>query len=867
MKYLRNLFWGLLSLAIIGVIVGVAGIAYVISHYSKDLPDYSQLRNYEPPIVTRLYAGDGRFLAEFAQEKRVFIPIESIPDLVKQAFIAGEDKNFYKHSGVDIIATARALITNLKNRGSGRRPQGASTITQQVAKNFFFSNETSYERKIREAILSYKMTQMMSKEHILELYLNQIFLGGGAYGVAAAAQHYFNKSLEELSVAEIAYLAALPKAPNNYHPVYNHDKAVERRNYVISRMQEDGYITRAQAQEAVATPLEMAKKDQNTVVDAPFFAEEVRRELADRFGQDSLYTGGLVVKTSVDPNLQEIAEKSLRDGLMAYDMRHGWRGAFKKLESMDDWRAQLKEVVRPPAMLEEWELAVVLDAGKEKATLGFLDEKKTGEIGLADTKWAQKYLNEGYALGPAVTSVNQVVNTGDIIMVFPKPSEPKKQTKEEIEAGKEPEMQTFEGAYLLRQIPDVQGAVIAIDPHSGRILAMQGGWKYGISEYNRATQAKRQPGSAFKPFVYLAGLDKGFTPATLILDSPMCFEDRPGHMWCPKNYSGQSYGPTTMRIGVEKSKNQMTVRLSDFLGTDLIAKYSDHFGITDNMKPLMSNALGASETTLLRITAAYAMLVNGGKKITPTFFDRVQDRHGKTIFRHDKRVCEHCGPLLKWEGQGVPEIPDDREQIADERSAYQMVSILEGVVQRGTAMKIKELNRPLAGKTGTTNRSNDAWFIGFSPDLAVGVFVGFDNPRSLGKKEQGASVAVPIFKDFMKGALEGQPPAPFRRPPGIRSVMINAKTGARANPGDADVIWEAFKAGTEPTDVMYILDEGGIRELPYYNGDHAESTYGEGDYPGPSQSSGSSYDPDAPYNPPPVQQQAPSVDTGTGGIY
>ncbi|MCL4678787.1 MAG: penicillin-binding protein 1A [Alphaproteobacteria bacterium] len=865
MKYLRNLFWGLLSLTIIGVIVGVAGVSYIISHYSKDLPDYSQLRNYEPPIVTRLYAGDGRFLAEFAQEKRVFIPIEAIPEIVKNAFIAAEDKNFYKHSGVDFIATARALITNLRNRGTGRRPQGASTITQQVAKNFFLSNETSYERKIREAILSYKMTQMMSKDHILELYLNQIFLGGGAYGVAAAAQHYFNKSLEELTIAEAAYLAALPKAPNNYHPIYNHDVAVQRRDYVIQRMQEDGYITRAQAELAYAVPLEMAKRDESTVVDAPFFAEEVRRELADRFGEGSLYTGGLVVKTSVDPRLQDIAERALRNGLMAYDMRHGWRGAIKRLETMENWRAQLKEVARPPAMIEQWELAVVLESGKDTAKLGFLDESKSGELRLSDVKWAQKYLNEGYSLGPAVASVKQVADVGDVIMVEPKPPEAKKQTAEQKAAGEAPEMQTFEGVYLLRQIPDVQGAVIAIDPHTGRILAMQGGWKYGISEYNRATQAKRQPGSAFKPFVYLAGLDKGFTPATLILDAPMCFEDRPGHMWCPRNYSGESYGPTTVRVGVEKSKNQMTVRLSDFLGTDLIAKYSDHFGITDNMKPLMSNALGASETTLLRITTAYAMLVNGGKKITPTFFDRVQDRHGKTIFRHDRRDCQYCGPKIKWEGQGVPEIPDNREQIADERTAYQMVSILEGVVQRGTATKLKELNRPLAGKTGTTNRSNDAWFIGFSPDLAVGVFVGFDSPRSLGKKEQGASVAVPIFKDFMGEALKGEPPVPFRRPPGIRSVLVNANTGARANPGDSNVIWESFKAGTEPTDTMYILDEGGIRELPYYGG-YSESAYGEGDYPGQIPAA-AGYNPDQPYTPPPVQQESPSVDTGTGGIY
>ena len=858
MKYLRYVFLGFISLFLIGLIVGVAGVSYVISYYSKDLPDHNQLKNYEPPIVTRLYAGDGRFLAEFAQEKRIFVPIEFIPDKVKQAFIAAEDKNFYQHPGVDFWAVARAMARNLKNLGQGRKLHGASTITQQVAKNFFLTSEQKYERKVKEAILAYRMSESMSKEHILELYLNQIFLGGGSYGVSAAGQFYFNKALNELEIHEIAYLAALPKAPNNYHPRKNHDAALARRNYVINRMHEDGYITEEEADAALAEPLEMTKENEEATVQANYFAEEVRRELAQRFGEESLYTGGLVVKTSVDPELQDIAERSLRKGLMEYDMRHGYRGPIQTLETMDDWRKQLTNIERPEGLIENWRLAVVLETGKQSAKLGFV-ELSQGILKLEEAKWAREYKNKGYALGPAISSVSQVLEVGDVIIV-----EPKEDTKaaaektDENDAEKASEEATEKvKEYSLRQIPEVQGSLIAIDPHTGRILAMQGGWSYESSEYNRATQAKRQPGSAFKPFVYLAALDKGFTPATLILDAPVCIEDRPGNEWCPKNYSGNSYGPTTVRVGVEKSKNQMTVRLADFLGADLIAKYSDHFGMTDHMAPLLSNSLGATETTLLKVTTAYAMLVNGGKKVTPTFIDRVQNRHGETVFRHDKRDCNFCGPLQKWQDQPVPNIEDNREQIADPRSAYQMVSILQGVVQRGTGTRLKSLNKTLAGKTGTTNESRDTWFIGFSPNLAVGAFVGFDDPRSLGKREQGASVALPVFQYFMEEALKNSPPTPFRRPAGLRNVLINAKTGVRANPGDKGVMWESFKAGTEPTDEMYILDENGVSVLPSYGYRYYDNI----------DSQTNPYNPDAPYVPMPNNDDTSSVNTGTGGIY
>ncbi len=833
MKYFWYGFLGLFSIGFLGAVVVIGGFAYILNYYGQDLPDYSKLRDYKPPIVTRLYAGDGHLLAEFAQEKRVFVPVEFIPDLVKQAFIAAEDQNFYNHSGVDMKAVLRAIITNLKNAGSGRRPEGASTISQQVAKNFLLTNEVSYVRKIKEAILAYRMNKTLGKDHILELYLNEIYLGGGAYGVAAASLYYFGKSLGKLNIAEVAYLASLPKAPNNYHPVKNHDRALTRRNWVIDRMVIEGYIASEQAELAKLTPLKM-HKDTSKRVDAPYFAEEVRRELSERYGEDSLYKGGLVVRTSVDPKLQKIAETSLREGLMAYDMRHGWRGALTRLDNMNDWRAQLINIKRPNAMLENWELAVVLEVFDEVVKLGFAKFDQ-GTLKLEDTKWAREYKNYGYELGKKIISLKQVVNIGDVIMVQQKPD------------GK---------SYDLRQIPNIQGSLIALDPHTGRVLAMQGGWsyRYGTSEFNRATQAMRQPGSAFKPFVYLAALDKGFTPATLVLDAPFVLEDEIAGTWKPSNYSNIFYGPTPIRVGIEKSRNLMTVRLADFLGMELIAKYSDHFGITDNMRPLLANSLGAAETTLLRITAAYGVLANGGKKITPTFIDRVQDRYGKTIFKHEKRICNNCGNMIKWEGQPVPNVPDAREQIADERTSYQMVSIMEGVVQRGTGVRLRSLGRPLAGKTGTTNDSRDAWFIGFSPNLVVGVFTGFDNPRSLGKRETGSSLAVPIFKSFMKEALADKPPSPFRKPSGIRNLRINAETGVRAQIGDKKVIWESFIIGTEPTDEMYILDGDGISLMPNYYGSEYESY----DYNLPDQGG----------NATPSPASAPSsVTTGTGGLY
>ncbi len=774
MKWLTNIMLALFSLGFLGLIAVVGIVAFTIHHYGKDLPDHAQLKNYEPSIITRIYAGDGGLLAEYAQEKRIFVPIQKMPDLAKQAFLSAEDKNFYDHRGVDLTAIARATIINLKNYGSGRRLVGASTITQQVVKNFLLTNERKFERKIKEAILAMRMEKALSKDQILELYLNEIYMGQRAYGIAAAALTYFNKSLDELTIEEIGYLAALPKGPNDYHPIRKYDAAVGRRNWVIGRMNEDGYITKEQTKIAQTQPLKTEKRVFSNSIEAGFFNEEIRRELKVKYGQESLYQGGLAVRSSVDSKLQNIAVKTLRDGLSAYDKRHGWRGPVANLKSMDDWADKLSKIAIPEGMLPEWKMGVVLEVNNNKANIAFTETERA-DLKLDGVRWARKCLQDCYALGPEIIRVTQVLEKGDVILA-----------------------EQIDESWVLRQVPKVQGALIALDPHTGRVLAMQGGWTQSSSSFNRATQAQRQPGSAFKPFVYLAALDNGFTPSTKVLDAPFVIEQTPGDFWRPTNYSNKFYGPSTIRLGIEKSRNLMTVRLANKLGMETVVDYATRFGIADEMKQYLSYSLGAGETTLLRLTAAYGMLVNGGKKITPTFIDRIQNRSGETIFSYDQRPCVNCGKTIRWDGQKVPYIPDTREQIADEKTAYQIVSLLEGVVQRGTARRLNEIGRPLAGKTGTTNKSKDTWFVGFSPDLVVGVFVGFDDPKSLGKRETGSSVTAPIWGEFMKEALKDVPPTPFRVPAGIKNVRVNAKTGRLAQPGDKNIIWEAFVAGTEP---------------------------------------------------------------------
>ncbi len=774
---------------------GAAGVLYVFYHYGRGLPEYSQLADYEPPTVTRVHAGDGGLLAEYATEKRVFVPISAIPRRVVNAFLSAEDKNFYAHPGVDFVSVLRAIVTNIANLGSNRRPVGASTITQQVAKNFLLTNEVSYERKIKEAILAFRIEQAFTKETILELYLNEIYLGFGSYGVAAAALNYFNKSLDELTIAEAAYLAALPKAPNNYHPVRKHDAAVARRDWVISRMTEDGRISEAEAGLARAEPLVVRRRDETETVEAQYFAEEIRRELAALYGDDSLYAGGLSVRTTLDPRLQRIANRVLREGLIAYDRRHGWRGPLHEIAVGEgaDPLISLQAVERPAGIDETWRLAVVTATDAKQAGILLVDGS-TGSIPMAELKWARKWI-EGQRIGNEPKKPSDVLKAGDVVLV---------EAVTEDSEGKAVEA----GSYALRQIPDVNGGLVALDPHTGRVLAMAGGFSYERSEFNRVTQAKRQPGSAFKPFVYLAGLDSGFTPATMILDAPFVIDQGPGlGKWKPSNYSNEFYGPTPMRVGIEKSRNLMTVRLAQTIGMEKIVDYARRFGIIENMEPVLSMSLGAGETTLMQITTGYAMLVNGGKRITPTLIDRVQDRNGRTVYRHDTRACEVC-QVEAWQDQPPPELPDEREQVVDAGSAYQIVGMLQGVVQRGTGRRIAELGLPLAGKTGTTNDNIDTWFIGFSPDLAVGVFVGFDEPRTLGPRDTGSNVAAPLFKDFMAEALTKDNAVPFRIPPGIRLVRLNAETGQLARPGDTKVFLEAFKPGSEPDGRQVLLDGG-----------------------------------------------------------
>lgn len=783
------------------VVVSVGGLAggaiWVFRTYGTDLPDYRQLEGYRPDVTTRVYAGDGRLLVEYATEKRDFVPIAAIPSRIVDAFLAAEDQNFYSHAGVDMTGVARAIVTNLKNLGSGRRLVGASTITQQVAKNFLLSNEVSYERKIKEAILAFRMERAFTKDRILELYLNEIYLGIGSYGVASAALNYFDKSLDELSVAEAAYLAALPKAPNNYHPTRKAEAARERRDWVIRRMLEEGFISTDEAATAKATPFEVRTREAVESVEADHFAEEVRRELADRFGDSGLYGGGLYVRTTLDPHLQSIATRSLRRGLEQYDFRHGWRGPFATVEDGRNLVAALEEFPEPPG-LHDRALAVVTGVERTVATIHVKDRGE-GTIPLAEFAWARPWLAE-QKVGAAVTKVSDVVKVGDIISVRP----------EVLDGNDKPYPPN---TYGLSQIPNIDGAIVALDPHTGRVLAMVGGYTYAGSEFNRAVQARRQPGSAFKPFVYLAALESGFTPSTLILDAPFVIDQGPGlPKWRPANYTKKFYGPSTMRLGIEKSRNLMTVRLAQTLGMDKVALTAERFGVVRDLPETLAMSLGAGETSLLDMTAAYGMLVNGGKRITPTLIDRIQDRNGRTILRHDERPCPNCRAEA-WVNQPVPDIPDTREQVASPASAYQVVSMLQGVVQRGTGRRISSIPKPLAGKTGTTNNQVDTWFVGFSPDLAVGVFVGFDEPRGLGKGETGSSVAAPVFKMFMEDALADRPAIPFRVPSDIRLVRVDAKSGRPVQGASSGVILEAFKTGTDPARAQLIEGQGWTPDL------------------------------------------------------
>jgi penicillin-binding protein 1A len=784
LRRVLKLFAALATGALVLVLVGGGVALYLIHGYGAGLPDYRQLAHYQPPTVTRVHAGDGRLLAEFAHEKRVFVPVEAIPKRVVQAFLAAEDKNFYSHPGIDPLSIVRAALTNLDRMRDDRRPVGASTITQQVAKNFLLSNEVSLERKIKEALLAFRIERAFTKDQILELYLNQIYLGVGSYGVAAAALNYFGKSLDELTTAEAAYLAGLPKAPSWYHPERRPEAAKARRDWVIGRMLDVGFIDRDQAAQAVAEPLVMRRRAPTEIVRADYFAEEVRRELIAQHGENFLYQGGLSIRTTVSPTLQALADKALRDGLSAYDRRHGWRGPKTQLDTGPEWWARLAQVDRSDG-LDAWQLALVLEVDAAAATIGLVDGT-TASLPLVELTWARP-VDEAGNLGPPIEGADQVLAVGDVVWVEPI-------------AGEGATAQAATGpAYALRQPPEIEGAIVALDPHTGRVLAMTGGFSYARSVFNRASQALRQPGSAFKPFVYLAALENGFTPSSILLDAPIVIDQGPGlGKWKPANYSRRFYGPSTLRLGIEKSRNLMTVRLAQAVGMDRINAMAARFDLERGLGRNLASALGSNEVSLLQLTTAYAMLVNGGKRIEPSLIERIQDRHGETVSRRDARPCPECQNVA-WHGQPAPVLPDNREEVISPALAYQMVNLLKGVVDRGTGQRARVIDKPIAGKTGTTDDSRDAWFVGFTPDLVVGVFVGFDQPKSLGDQEQGASAALPVFIEFMEVALADQPATPFRVPPGVRLVRVDAETGLLPSSSTEAAILEAYLPGTEPT--------------------------------------------------------------------
>jgi penicillin-binding protein 1A len=784
-------------------LVGIGAAAGLLWHFSKDLPDYSQLQDYEPPVMTRVHATDGSLVAEYATQRRLYIPIQAVPKMVINAFIAAEDKSFYEHNGLDFAGIMRAGIIYAQTYGSGRRPQGASTITQQVAKNFLLTNEVSIQRKVKEALLALKIERAYSKDKILELYLNEIYLGLGAYGVAAASLLYFDKSVHELTVPEAAYLAALPKAPNNYHPFRQRERAIERRNYVIDQMVSIGVVKPADGEKFKKEPLNITARPTGAhIFAAEYFAEEVRRWVYEKYGEKTLYEGGLSVRTTLDPKLQVVARKVLVEGLVKFDESQGWRGAISKIALTGDWGPKLAEQ-KQLSDIAPWRLAVVLETTDQSARIGLYPsrepggalskERPTGTVLLEGVRWAKAA--EGPARGRIPTKVSQVLEAGDVVYV---------------------ELLNKEtNTWRLRQVPEISGAIVAMDPLTGRVLAMVGGFSYDQSQFNRATQAMRQPGSSFKPFVYAAALDNGYTPSTVVIDGPIEIDQGPGMPpWRPENYStGKYYGPSTLRTGIELSRNTMTVRLAQDVGMPLIAEYAKRFGVYDNLPAYLSFALGAGETTVLRMVTAYSMFDNGGKRIIPTFIDRIQDRYGRTVYKHDQRECRGCA-ANKWNNQPEPSLVDRREQVIDPMTAYQITSMMEGVVQRGTGTVVKQVGKPVAGKTGTTNDEKDVWFIGFSPDLAVGVYLGYDKPRHIGRGATGGHLAAPIVTEFLKVALAEKPAVPFKVPAGIKLIRVDARSGARVGGGEGGrVILEAFKPGTAPPDHY---SSAGYSEGGYY---------------------------------------------------
>lgn len=798
-RFLRRVLGAIVGVVVLAGIAGGIGGFVIYQRFSADLPSVDGLLHYQPQVMSRVYASNGQLVAELATERRIFVPGTAIPDLVKNAFISAEDQNFWTHSGVDPQAILRASVTDLATIGRGRRPIGASTITQQVAKNMLLdNNEVSLGRKVREALLAIRMERALSKDRILELYLNEIYLGLQSYGVAAAAQAYFNKPLDQLSIAQAAFLGALPKAPNNYNPFRYPDAAKARRDWVIDRMADNHYITADQARDAKAQPLAPAGfRRPDTVSGADWFSEEVRRQLLDKFGADQTTQGGLVVRTSLDPALQQAADRALHDGLMAYDRKHGgWRGPVSHVDvpvaaqkgagtaqawAQASWSAGLAQVARPGGMLPGWQLAVVTAETDSEATLGWMDTAgalaaggtaRTSILRLADTSWARP--NKDGRLGAAPRRMADVLRPGDVVMAELAPAQ--------AAAGK---AAALPERMLLRQIPQVQGAMVSLDPATGRVLAISGGWSFETSQFDRATQAQRQPGSSFKPMVYLTALEKGISPSQRFLDAPFVKNMADGGSWRPGNYEGTFSGPTSLRVALEQSMNLVTIRVANFVGMDAVAQTAKAFHVVDSLPLVLPAALGAADTTVLRQAGAYASLDAYGREVLPSFIDSVQDRDGHVIWRAPGRACEGCEDASR-----NPMLLDQRKQIADPQSVFQLIGMMQGVVTRGTGtMAAAGLNRPIAGKTGTSQDFNDAWFVGFTPDLVTAVWVGFDTPASLGENNTGGLISGPIWHDYMAYALKDRPKLDFPQPDGVTMAQWQSGSGT---------VTDAFKPGQEP---------------------------------------------------------------------
>ncbi len=725
--------------------------------FSNDLPDYKFLKNYKAPVSSKVYSGDGDLIQDFSSEKRIFIPYNSIPPKVINAFLSAEDKNFFDHPGVDAKGVLRAVIKNFSNIVNSRRLEGASTITQQVAKNFLLSNEVSLNRKLKEAILAFRIERSLSKERILELYLNQIYLGQGTYGIASASLEYFDKSVDELQYVEAALLAALPKAPSRYNPYKNEKLAKFRRDLVLKNLLDNNYIDKKNYEDLKNLKIKLKKREKVFLEDSRYYVEEIRKNTIKQLGYDKVYKEGLNIKTPLNLELQKIATNSLREGIEKYDRRKGWRGPIQNIDiSIKDWPSKIK--LKKLEKTLNWKIARVTKIGISN----FEIETSNGDIGFItneNIKWTGKK--------------NSSFEEGDIIYVKKK------------EGSNE---------YILKQLPTANGAIVVMDPYNGRVLALSGGFSFNQSEFNRATQAQRQPGSAFKPFVYAAALENGYSPSTLVLDAPLVLEQGTDlKMWKPENYGKKFYGPSTLRMGLEKSRNLMTVRISQDLGLKKITKISKELGIYENPDELLSISLGSAETTLLKLTSAYCSFVNGGKLIEPKLIDRIQDSEGNTIFKTEVRKCRNCEDV-SIQSNDVPEIKDDSKQIFSPQTAYQITSILEGATKTGTAKKLRDLKMDLAGKTGTTNKNTDTWFVGFTSDLVIGVYVGYDEPKSLGKFETGAKTAMPIFKSFIQSALKKENTRPFKVPENITMMVVDSKTGKKVSFASKKTLIESFKS-------------------------------------------------------------------------